>query len=222
MGHALDIGLKIILNIKRSGLLGEIRLQEYRGGLKNMKTNRGVFYALAIMLILLSACSSPRTGGTINDKGDQIELTAKEHSVKAFKVGSAAEDTFVLFTANSVFYPDSLKYLDGRIIVMAKKDVDQLKTQYGNFSDIENKGHAEAKKSIRYVSIIAADGATQKQVKKLIELNTRKFYPLIKLSMQELKVTDLSYKKSKVVLSGNVGKQYLISKISILEDNYKL
>jgi hypothetical protein len=222
MGHALNIGFKTILNIKHSGLLGEINLQEWRGELKNMKTNRGVFYALAVMLILLSACSSSRTGGTINDKGDQIELTAKEHVVKAFKIGPVAEDTFVLFTANPFFYPDSMKYLDGRVIVMAKKDVDKLKTQYGDFSNIENKGHAEARKSIRYMSIIAADGATQKQLKKLIELNSRKSYPLIKLSMQELKVTELIYKKSKVVLSGNVGKQYLISKISILEDNFKL
>ena len=56
---------------------------------------------------------------------------------------------------------------------------------------------------------------TQKQIKKLIELNSRKQYPLIKLSMTELQVAELLYQKSKVFLSGDIGKQYLVSKIEI-------
>ena len=115
-----------------------------RGGME-MKTNRGIIYIFAIVLVLLTACTSSRTGGAIQDKGKQIEITTKDHSVKALKMASL-EDTFVLFTANPVFYPDSLKYLDGRIIVMPKKDADQLKAQYGNFVDAQNKGHDIAKK----------------------------------------------------------------------------
>jgi hypothetical protein len=186
-----------------------------------MKTNRGIIYIFAIVLVVLSACTSSRTGGTIRDKGNQIELTTKDHSVKAAKMAQV-NDTFIIFTANPVFSPDSLKYLDGRIIVMPKKDADQLKVQYGNFVDVENKGHDTARKSIRRLSLIAADGTTQKQIKKLIELNSRKLYPLIKLSMTELQVTELLYQKSKVFLSGDMGKQYLVSKIEIIEENHSL
>ena len=186
-----------------------------------MKTNRGIIYIFAIVLVVLSACTSSRTGGTIRDKGNQIELTTKDHSVKAVKLAQV-NDTFILFTANPIFSPDSLKYLDGRIIVMPKKDADQLKVQYGNFADPENKGHDAARKSIRRLSLIAADGPTQKQIKKLIKLNSLKLYPLIKLSMTELQVTELFYQKSKVFLSGDIGKQYLVSKIEIIEKNHPL
>ncbi len=186
-----------------------------------MKTNRGIIYIFAIVLVVLAACTSSRTGGTVQDKGKQIEITTKDHSVKALKMASV-QDTFVLFTANPVFSPDSLKYLDSRIIVMPKKDADQLKAQYGNFVDAENKGHEPARKSIRRLSLIAADGKTQKQIKKLIELNSHKQYPLIKLSMTEFQVAELLYQKSKVFLSGDLGKQYLVSKIEILENNYPL
>jgi len=194
----------------------------YRGGMK-MKTNRGIIYIFifAIVLVLLTACTSSRTGGAIQDKGKQIEITTKDHSVKALKMASL-EDTFVLFTANPVLYPDSLKYLDGRIIVMPKKDADQLKAQYGNFVDAQNKGHNIAKKSIRYYSLIAVDGTAQKQIKKLIDLNSHRQFPLIKLSMTELQVTELLYQKSKVFLTGDIGKNYLVSKVEILEDNYPL
>jgi hypothetical protein len=40
--------------------------------------------------------------------------------------------------------------------------------------------------------------------------------------MTELKVTELSYQKSKVFLSGELGKQYLVKKIEILEENHPL
>ncbi|MGD0209391.1 MAG: hypothetical protein ABSC14_00240 [Desulfomonilia bacterium] len=186
-----------------------------------MKTNRGVIYIFAIVLVVLAACTSSRTGGAIHDKGKQIEITTKDHSVKALKMASL-EDTFVLFTANPVLSPDSLKYLDSHIIVMPKKDADQLKVQYGNFVDVQNKGHDTARKSIRHLSLIAADGTTQKQIKKLIALNSHKLFPLIKLSMTELQVTELLYQKSKVFLSGDLGKQYLVSKIEIIEENYPL
>ncbi len=189
-----------------------------------MKTRRGIFpifSIFAVMLVLLAACTSPRTGGTINDKGDHIEIMTQDHSVKAIKTG-ALEDTFVLFTANRFLYPDSLKYLDGHIIVMTKKDADQLKVHYGNFVDAQNKGHDIARKSIRYYSLLAADGTTQKQINKLIDLNSHKNYPLIKLSMEGIKVTDLMYKNSKVTLSGDIGNQYLVKKIEILEKNHPI
>ena len=53
-----------------------------------MKTNRGIIYIFAIVLVVLSACTSSRTGGTIQDKGKQIEITTKDHSVKALKMAS--------------------------------------------------------------------------------------------------------------------------------------
>jgi cell division ATPase FtsA len=130
--------------------------------------------------------------------------------------------TFVLFTANPVAADPALAYLDGRIIVMPKETADRLKSQYGNFVDPNNKGHAEATKSIRHLSLLAADRQAQKQIKKLIELNTQRFFPLIKLSMTEIRVTDLLFKKSKVFLSGDLQKHYLVSKIDIIEDNYPL
>ncbi len=186
-----------------------------------MKSIRLISYIFLGLLILLTACTQSRTGGTIHDNGKQIEITTKDHSVKALKIRTL-EDTFVLFTANPVSYPEAMNYLDGRIIVMPKKEADQLKAQYGNFVDVENKGHVIARKSIRYYSLIAADRTTQNKIKKLIALNSRKQFPLVKLSMTELKVTDLLYKNSKFVLSGNVGKNYLVSKIEILDKNYAL
>jgi hypothetical protein len=194
-------------------------MNDERGGLE-MKTIRCILYVSVLLLVLLPACSS-RTGGTIQDKGNQIELTTENHSVKASKMASI-NGTFVLFTANPVAADPALAYLDGRIIVMTKETADRLKSQYGNFVDANNKGHAEATKSIRHLSLLAADRQAQKQIKKLIELNTLRFFPLIKLSMTEIRVTDLLFKKSKVFLSGDLQKHYLVSKIDIIEDNYPL
>jgi hypothetical protein len=185
-----------------------------------MKTIRGFLYIFLMLLVLLPACTS-RTGGSIKDEGNTIELTTKVHSVKALKM-APIEGTFILFTARPVPHPDSLAYLDGRFIVMPKEDADKLKAEFGNFVDYENKGHETAKKSIRYLSLIAADKSTQKQVKKLMTLATGNHYPLIKLSMTELRVSELLYNKSKVFLSGDLGKQYLVSKIEILEENHRL
>jgi hypothetical protein len=185
-----------------------------------VKTTRGFLCIFLVLLFLVAACTS-RTGGSIEDKGNTIELKAQNHTVKALKM-KPMDGTFVLFTANVVPYPESLTYLDGRIIVMPKEEADKLKAQYGNFVDTENKGHELARKSVRYFSLIAMDRPTQKQIKKLIDLNSHKRYPLIKLSMTELRVTELLYKKSKVYLSGDVGKQYVVSKIEILEENHPL
>jgi len=185
-----------------------------------MKTIRGFLYIFLMLLVLLPACTS-RTGGSIKDEGNTIELTTKVHSVKALKM-APIEGTFVLFTTRTVSHPDSLAYLDGRFIVMPKEDADKLKAEYGNFVDYENKGHDAARKSIRYLSLIAADKPTQKQIKKLMTLATGNHYPLIKLSMTELRVSELLYNKSKVFLSGDMGKQYLVSKIEILEENHRL
>jgi hypothetical protein len=186
-----------------------------------MKTRQGIFSIftiLAVMLVLLTACTSQRTGGTVSDKGDHIEITTQDHSVKAMKAG-AMEDTFVVFTANRILNPDSLKYLDGHLVTMTKKDADQLKAQYGDFTNTLNKGHDIARKSVKYFSLLAADGTVQKQINKLIKLNSQRKFPLIKISMDEIKVTDLMYKNSKVTLSGEFGKQYLVNKIDILENN---
>ena len=187
-----------------------------------MKTIRGFLFFILVLLLVLPACSSSsRSGGDIKDKGNKIELTTKDHSLIATKM-ALVEDTFVLFTINPVIFPDSIKFLDARIIVIAKKEADQLKTTYGSFVSPENKGHSIARSLTKRYSLIAADATTQKQIKKLIDLNSRRFFPVIKISMIELSVLELTYKKSKVFLSGEFGKLYLVKKIEILEDNHPL
>ena len=185
-----------------------------------MKINRGFLFISLLLLVLLPACSS-RTGGTIIDKGNQIELNDGKHSIKASKM-APVNGTFVLFTANSVINPESLSYLDGKLIVMPKEDADRLKSQYGNFASTDNKGHEEGRKSIKRLALLAADNKVQKQIKKLIDINKKGFYPLIKLSMTEIRVTDLIFNKTSVVLTGDFQVHYLVSKIDILEDNYPL
>jgi hypothetical protein len=186
-----------------------------------MKTLRGLLFFILVLFLVIPACSSSRSGGDIKDKGGEIELTTKDHSVKAIKM-APVEDTFVLFTINPVIFPDSMKYLDARIIVLAKKDVDQLKAKFGSFVVPENKGHSIARSLTKRYSLIAADRTVQKQIKKLIDLNSRKFFPVITISMTELKVAELTYQKSKVFLSGELGKAYLVKKIEILEENHPL
>jgi hypothetical protein len=215
MKHAIDTWEEYSLDVHSEK---PCVIHNCRGGLK-MRDIRCTLYILLVMLVFIPSCTSSRTGGTITDKGNFIELATTDLSMKALKK-APIEDTFVLFSVNPVIYPDSLKYLDGRIIAMPKKDADQLKAQYGNFVFPENKGHNIAKNSIRYISLIAADGKTQKKIKKLIDLNSQRKFPLIKASMTELQVTELLYKKSKVLLSGEIGKNFLISKVEILEENY--
>jgi hypothetical protein len=187
-----------------------------------MKTIRGFLFFILVLLFVLTACSSSsRSGGDIKDKGNEIELTTEDLSLKATKIGPV-EDTFTLFTINPIIFPDSMKYLDARIIVIPKKEADLLKAKFGNFTVLENKGHSIARSLTKRYSLIAADGTTQKQLKKLIDLNSRKFFPVIKISMTELKVSELSYLKSKVFLSGELGKQYLVKKIEILEEKHTL
>ncbi len=186
-----------------------------------MKTIRGTMFFILVLLLVIPACSSSRSGGDIKDKGGEIELTTQDHSLKATKL-DPVEDTYVLFVANPVLFPDSLKYLDGEIIVIPKKYTDKLKQTYGKFVDPEDKGHSIARKlSVRF-SLIAADRTVQKQIRKIIELSSRKNLPVIKLSMTELAIKEFTYKKSKVFLSGNLAKQYLVTKIEILEENYPL
>jgi predicted small secreted protein len=186
-----------------------------------MKALRGVLYILLAMLVLIPACTSSKTGRDIKDAGGSIELTTKDHSMKALKK-SQVQDTYVIFVANPVIRPESISYLDGRIVVLSGKDADQLKAQFGNFVQAENKGHAVARKSIQRFSLIAADLTVQEQIKKIIELNSLKQYPLVKLSMTELQVTELFYKKSKVLLNGSTGKNYLLSKVEIIKESYPL
>jgi hypothetical protein len=187
-----------------------------------MKTIRGLLFIILLLLLVIPACSSSRSGGDIKDKGNEIELTTKDHYVKAIKM-APVEDTFVLFTVHPVIFPDSMKYLDARIVVITKKETDQLKATYGSIVAPENKkGHSIARSLIKRYSLIAADRTAQKQIQKLIDLNSRGLFPVIKLSMTGLRVSELSYKKSKVFLSGELGMQYLVKKIEILEENHPL
>lgn len=186
-----------------------------------MKTIRGTMLFILVLLLVIPACSPSRTGGDIKDKGGEIELTTQDHSLTAVKL-DPVEDTYVLFIANPVLFPDSLKYLDGEIVVIPKKYTDKLKKTYGKFIDPEDKGHSTARKLSRRFSLIAADRAVQKQIRKINELSAKKFLPVIKLSMTELAIKELTHKKSKVFLSGNLATQYLVTKIEILEENYPL
>jgi len=186
-----------------------------------MKIVRCAFIGFLVSLLLIPACSSPRTGGEIKDNGKEIELTSKEHSVKAFKL-DPIEDTFVVFTANHVSFPESMNYMDGDIIVLTKKDADQIKGKFGNFVLDKNKGHQTAGKLSRRYCLIGVDGKAQKKIKRLIKLNSRRLYPVVKITMSEIMVKELIYKNSKVFLSGSLAKQNLVTKIEILEENYPL
>ena len=186
-----------------------------------MKSAKCILFIFLVFLILIPACTSQRTGGTVKDKGNQIELKTNDHVVNGVKTGQV-NDTFVIFTANPVLTPDSLTYLDGYFVVIPKKDVDDLKKQYGNFVDTMNKGHDLAREKTRRLRIIAFDGTVQKRINEIIKLNSKRLYPVAKLTLDNLTVAEMYYKNSRVFLSGNVANQCLVRKIEVLEKNYSL
>ena len=186
-----------------------------------MKAVKGVMCIFLALLVLIPACTSQRNGGTIQDKGNQIELKTKDHFVQGVKM-APINDTFIIFTANPVLDPGSLTYLDGYFIALSKKDADELKKQYGNFVDTLNKGHNLAREKSQHFNIIALDGTVQKQMKQIVKLNSKRLYPVVKCTMDALTIAELSYKNNRVFLSGNLQKQYLVKKLEVLEDNYSL
>ncbi len=176
--------------------------------------------SMILILLLVASCTS-RTGGTISDKGNIIELKTKEHEVKAVK-GNVEEGTYILFGARDLKNPESLTYVDGKLAIMPLEDFHRFKTAYGDFKQRENKGFKEARKTLRRITVIALDGPTQGKIKKFIEQKAvrtgKQALPVIKLTMTELRVLELKYQKKPVFLSGDVGKQYLISKIEVLKE----
>jgi hypothetical protein len=182
--------------------------------------------AVSIILILLLAVScTSRSGGTLSDKGNLIELKTKEHEMKAVK-GNVEEGLYVLLGARPTKQPESLAYLDGKLALMRQADFDRFKAQYGNFKDRKSPGFMEARRTVRRISVIAADGPTQKMIAKFIEQKAdsskKRTSPVIKLTMTQLQVLELKYQKKPVYLSGDIGKQYLITKIEIVKQDYPL
>lgn len=175
--------------------------------------------SMILILLLVASCTS-RSGGTISDKGTTIELKTSDHEVKAAK-GNVEEGTYVLFGARAVRNPESLKYVDGKLAIMPQADFNRFKAEYGNFKQRSSKGFKEARNTLRRITVIGLDGPTQDKIKEFIKQKsdrkkTREL-PVIKLTMTEIRVMDLKYKKNPVFLSGDVGKQYLISKIKVIK-----
>jgi hypothetical protein len=178
-----------------------------------------IFMPLAL-LMLLHSCT-PGTDRSIQDQGGMIVLSTKNHTVKAVKTASI-DGTYILFNAEAVLDPEALSYLDGSIAAMMKEDADRLKSVKGHVQKQENMGNVGIEKNILHYNLIAANRPVQKQIKLLMELASKKYHPLIEVSMTEIQVTDLIYGKSKVFLSGVAQRQYLVEKIRIIDENYHL
>jgi len=178
-----------------------------------------------ILILLLAASCTSRSGGDISDKGNIIELKTKDHEVKAIK-GNVEEGTYVLFNARPMKNPDSLTYVDGKLAIMPQDDFSRFKSTYGNFRERSSEGFKAARKSLRRITVIALDGPTQDKIKKLIEQKSvgprDSTFPVIKLKMTELRVLELKYQNKPVFLSGDVGKQYLVSKIELVKGDETL
>jgi hypothetical protein len=187
---------------------------------KSKKKYLAITCVLLALLMLIPSCS-PKADRSIQDQGGMIILSTKNHTVKAVKTASI-DGTYILYHAETLLDPESLSYLDGRIAAMTKEDAEKLKAENGNVRKQENQGNAGGEENIRYYNFIAANKPVQEQLKLLMGLASKKFHPVIEVSMTEIRVTDLIYRKSKVFLSGDVQRQYLVDKIRILEENHQL
>ncbi|HVN72930.1 MAG TPA: hypothetical protein VMU10_13010 [Desulfomonilia bacterium] len=186
-----------------------------------MKRFRGFTCIVGILLLLLASCTS-RSGGTLENKDKTIELTTKEHVMKAMKTAPPVENTFIVIKAHTIVQPESMSYLDGQFSLITQEDYQKIKAQYGDIVNPSNKGHIVALKHIQRKALIAEDRASQKKLAELIEMSSKRLCPVIKITTTEVRVTELTYQKNKVFLSGDVGKHYLVSKIEVLKDNYIL
>ena len=90
-----------------------------------MKTFRGMTYIVGILLVLLASCTS-RSGGTLEDKGKVVELTTKEHMMKALKMAPPVEGTFILIQAEAFIQPESMTYLDGQFSLITQEDYEKV------------------------------------------------------------------------------------------------
>lgn len=188
---------------------------------EDMKVMSKLRLVFTVFILLLVASCTSRSGGTITEKGNTLELKTKEHVVKAIK-GNVEQGTYVVFGARSMKNPESVAYVDGKLAIMPQSDFDRFKAEYGDFRQRTNKGFREARKTLRRITVIGLDGPTQDKIKEFIELKAdrsrKNVLPVVKLTMTELRVMELKYKKNPVFLSGDVGKQFLISKIEVLKE----
>jgi len=188
-----------------------------------VKTMPRCLWAILILLLMVS-CSPSRTGGTISDKGNLIELKTPDHTVKAVK-GKKEEGSFVIMSIRPVGNPDVMKYLDARMTVMPKETFDEYKAQMEAMKEKKTKNPADLlklRKSVRRMAVIAENGKVQNTLKKLqgqMEGKER-HHALVKISMTDVMVMELMHKDKPVFLSGDLGKHYLIHSMEILQDNY--
>jgi hypothetical protein len=165
---------------------------------------KGIFLFISLVLLLsLSSCTS-RSGGSIKDQGGTIVLSSDDQVMTATR-GNTLEETLVVLGVEPVLDPEAMAYIDGRIAAVRPEDAGSLLLG-GN--------------SVQHLTLVASNRLTQKQIRALTDMISRKSHPLISVSLTELQVTELTFRDAKVYLSGEVQRQYLVNKISIVRENY--
>lgn len=179
-----------------------------------MRTNtlRAAF-VMTIAVFLLSSCTS-REGGSISVNGNIVEIKTSEHTMKALK-GVTEEGTYVVMSANAIPNPSAIAYLDGRLTLLPKDDYDRFMKLHANPSEEAKKEFREIRKRLRRVNVIAEDRPIQKKIRELIRNAQTQPYPVVTLTMTELLVIDLKHKSDPVHLSGELTKNYLVTKIKM-------
>ncbi len=170
--------------------------------------------ALSALLLLVVSCTS-RTGGSISVNGNMVEIKDKDLLVRAIK-GATEEGTYVLMSASAINNPDILSYLDGRLTILPKEDYDRLMKIRSAPGDVAREQIKDMRKRLRRMTVIAEDGPTQKKIKEIIAKTPRDKHPMLKITMTELRVIELKHKGNPVYLSGDAGKNYLVSMIKVL------
>lgn len=172
-----------------------------------------------VLILLLAASCTSRSGGSISEKGNTIELKTEQHVVKAVK-GTVQEGAYVLMSARSVDQPESLTYLDGRLSLLSQGDFDRFMKMQNRPDEMSREDFMKMRKSLKRVSVIAENGPIQAKIKRLSGEQSKNAHPLIEISMTELQVVELKHLDKPIFLSGDVGKHYLVSKLKVLRDDY--
>jgi hypothetical protein len=171
--------------------------------------------------MLLASCTA-RTGGTLQEKDGLTTLTTKDHVVKIIKWTPPVTETYVLLKAGKITELPSMDYLDTRFMVIAQADLDKYNSEPVPRVISGQKRYFIPKEMIHPMFIIAADRPTQKKIKGLEEATAKGRHPLVRLTNGELRVTELTYQKQKVFLSGDMARHFLVSKIDIVKDDYPI
>jgi len=168
------------------------------------KLMKGITVLISLALLLpFNSCTS-RSGGSIRDLGETIVLTTGNQVMTAIK-GRSLEETLVLVGSEPVLAPEAMAYVDSRIAAVRPEDVGLLLLGGSN---------------VQHLTLVASNRLTQKQIRVLVGMMSRKSHPMISVSLTELQVTDLTFRNSKVYLSGDVQRQYLVNKVSIIKEKY--